>query len=104
MRARVVLLIIALTLGAGGAIHVWKMGGRTLVGWVERGQAATTKDSPRAALTTWRRPFEDDKKAVPVVAAMVHQGDVPIYLSGLGTVQAYYAVDLKAQVDGVILK
>jgi len=107
MRARVVLLIIALTLGAGGATHLWNMGGRTLVGWVERGQAATTKDSPQAALTTWPRPFEEnptDKKAVPVVAAMVHQGDVPIYLSGLGTVQAYYAVDLKAQVDGVILK
>ena len=29
---------------------------------------------------------------------------MPIYLSGLGTVQAYYTINIKAQVDGVILK
>ncbi|MGA2793468.1 MAG: efflux RND transporter periplasmic adaptor subunit [Roseiarcus sp.] len=39
-----------------------------------------------------------------VVAAPVTQATVPIFLSGIGTVQAYNTVDVKAQVDGVILR
>ena len=34
----------------------------------------------------------------------MRKGEVPIFLSGLGTVQGYYTVNIKAQVDGVILK
>lgn len=45
-----------------------------------------------------------DGKPVPVVAVAVHQGSVPVYISGLGTVQALYTINIKAQVDGVILK
>ena len=107
MRTRVVLLIVALMLGAGAAAYVWNMGGWTLLDWVERGQAATSQERPQAALTAEPRPFEENpaaKPAVPVVAVAVRQGDVPIYLSGLGTVQAYSAIDVKSQVDGVILK
>jgi membrane fusion protein, multidrug efflux system len=37
-----------------------------------------------------------------VVVAPVAAADVPIFLSGIGTVQAYYTVDAKALVDGVI--
>jgi multidrug efflux system membrane fusion protein len=109
MRVKLLLLVVALSLGAGAAAHVWNVGGWTLEEWVERGQAATSKETPRTpTLTPQLRPLSEnltgDKAAVPVIAATVHQGDVPIYLSGLGTVQAYYAVDLKSQVDGVILK
>lgn len=38
--------------------------------------------------------------SIPVQIAPVRQSDVPIYLSGLGTVQAYNTVTVKTQVDG----
>ncbi|HEV2676271.1 MAG TPA: efflux RND transporter periplasmic adaptor subunit [Aliidongia sp.] len=41
---------------------------------------------------------------VPVVVGTVAQGDVPIYLSGLGTVQAFNTVAIKSRVDGQLIK
>jgi membrane fusion protein, multidrug efflux system len=41
--------------------------------------------------------------AVPVTVAPVTRSDVPIVLRGLGTVQAYYAVQVRTQVDGVLV-
>lgn len=41
---------------------------------------------------------------VPVVAGVVIQKDVPIYLDGLGTVQAFNTVGIHARVDGQIQK
>ncbi len=41
---------------------------------------------------------------VPVVAGRVAQKDVPIYLDGLGTVQAFNAVTIHARVDGELKK
>src|SRR5476651_2628957 len=38
--------------------------------------------------------------AVPVVAGKVEQKDVPIYLDGLGTVQAFNTVMVRPRVDG----
>jgi membrane fusion protein, multidrug efflux system len=38
--------------------------------------------------------------AIAVDTAVVTQADVPIYLSGLGTVQAFYTVTVTARVDG----
>jgi multidrug efflux system membrane fusion protein len=40
--------------------------------------------------------------AVPVSVAAARAGDVPIYLSGIGTVQAYNTVAIKSRVDGAI--
>jgi membrane fusion protein, multidrug efflux system len=40
--------------------------------------------------------------AVPVNAAKVQVGDVPIVLDGIGTVEAYNAVDVHSQVTGTI--
>lgn len=40
--------------------------------------------------------------AVPVHIETVAKTDVPVYLSGLGTVQAFNTVTLKTQVDGVL--
>src|SRR5579872_7449778 len=37
---------------------------------------------------------------VPVVAGTAAQKDVPIYLDGLGTVQAFYTVTVHSRVDG----
>jgi membrane fusion protein, multidrug efflux system len=39
---------------------------------------------------------------VPVQVAAARRADMPVYLHGLGTVQAFYAVDVKAQVDGYL--
>jgi membrane fusion protein, multidrug efflux system len=41
---------------------------------------------------------------VPVVAGTVAQKDVPIYLGGLGTVQAFNTVLVRARVDGQVTK
>src|ERR1022692_3823654 len=41
---------------------------------------------------------------VPVSAVAVQRKDVPIYLTGLGTVQAYNSVLVKSRVDGQIVK
>jgi membrane fusion protein, multidrug efflux system len=41
---------------------------------------------------------------VPVVAGLVLKRDVPIYLDGLGTVQAFNTVTVRARVDGEVVK
>ena len=41
---------------------------------------------------------------VPVVAGKVEQKDMPIYLDGLGTVQAFYTVTVHTRVDGELDK
>jgi multidrug efflux system membrane fusion protein len=43
------------------------------------------------------------RAAVPVSISPVLRQDVPIILTGLGTVQAYYTVTLKTRVDGQIM-
>jgi membrane fusion protein, multidrug efflux system len=42
--------------------------------------------------------------AIPVTAAAVQTGDVPVYLSGLGTVQAYNTVTVRFLVNGTLDK
>src|ERR1700722_18120220 len=39
---------------------------------------------------------------VPVVANIVKSGDVPMYLTGIGHVQAYNTVTIRSQVQGQI--
>jgi membrane fusion protein, multidrug efflux system len=41
---------------------------------------------------------------VPVVAGVVQQRDVPIYLDGIGTVQAYNTVTVHPQITGILTK
>jgi membrane fusion protein, multidrug efflux system len=38
--------------------------------------------------------------AVPVSVAMVQRRDVPVWLDGIGSVQAYFSVNVRPQVDG----
>ncbi len=42
--------------------------------------------------------------AVPVGVATVKQGDFDVYLTGLGSVQAFYTVSLKTRIDGQIMQ
>src|SRR5438876_8713707 len=57
-----------------------------------------TRDPTAAAATTASDP------AVPVVADAAMSQDVPIYLSGIGTVQAFNAVTIRTRVDGQLDK
>src|SRR5690242_8745627 len=41
---------------------------------------------------------------VPVTAGTVSAEDVPVFLHGIGTVQAYNMVSIKSRVDGQIVK
>jgi multidrug efflux system membrane fusion protein len=41
---------------------------------------------------------------IPVKAILVERSDVPVFLSGLGTVQAFNSVLIKSRVDGQIIK
>jgi multidrug efflux system membrane fusion protein len=43
-------------------------------------------------------------QAVPVAVALAEKRDVPVYLTGLGSVQAYNTVSLKSRVDGQIVQ
>ncbi|HVM96400.1 MAG TPA: MdtA/MuxA family multidrug efflux RND transporter periplasmic adaptor subunit [Candidatus Acidoferrales bacterium] len=54
-----------------------------------------------AAPTATGRP---SAPPVPVVAAKVRQGDIPVYLNGLGTVTAFNTVMVKSRVDGQLDK
>jgi multidrug efflux system membrane fusion protein len=45
-------------------------------------------------------PRAASRPAVPVTVAVATRRDVPIYLTGLGTVQAMFSIDIQAQVDG----
>jgi membrane fusion protein, multidrug efflux system len=63
-----------------------------------------------ALLGAWwwlgRKPADSPKPppAVAVDVATVQRADVPVYLEGLGTVQAFYTVTITARVDGQIEK
>jgi multidrug efflux system membrane fusion protein len=42
-------------------------------------------------------------RAVPVVVATAHQGDMPIFINGLGTVTALNTVTVRSRVDGELM-
>lgn len=41
---------------------------------------------------------------IPVIVGTVEARDMPVYVRGLGTVQAYYTVSVKSRVDGEIMQ
>jgi len=47
---------------------------------------------------------EHEKSGAPVTAAPVVRQDMPVYLDGVGTVQAYNTVTVHTQVDGQLMK
>jgi multidrug efflux system membrane fusion protein len=81
MRTKLVVIVAALIAAGGVALST-----KHLVAATEAGQAAVPPP------------------AVPVVAGAVHQGDVPIYLRGVGTVIAYNNVIVRSQITGQIVK
>ena len=80
-RRRNVLIAVVLTVFAAGGILYWY--------W------AQGPDPSRAAV----RP---GRAAVPVSVATAGRQDVPIYVTGLGTVQASFTIGIHSQVDGIL--
>ncbi len=78
MRKRIVIAAVLVAIGAGG-VAIWRAHG-----------AGRPPEAPEAVA------------AVPVVAAKVAVSDVPIELTGIGTVMAYNLVQVNAQVTGTI--
>ena len=75
-------------IGAGiGCVAVLAAGGAYY--WYDSAMAVSDK-GPRAA----------GRPAVPVTVAVAERRDVPIYLTGLGSVQALLSIDIQARVDG----
>jgi multidrug efflux system membrane fusion protein len=70
-------IFLAIILAGGGAYWFWQQG---------HSPSSSTRVSARAA--------------TPVTIAIASRRDVPIYVSGLGTVQASYTVKVSSQVDG----
>lgn len=91
MRAAISVTLL-LTLGIVGAIWF----GAVPLDWhgLRDTVAAYTAPAPP--------PPRPPTAAVPVSVATATAGDVPVYLSGIGTVQAYNNVSVKSRVDGEI--
>jgi len=73
------------------AVLLIAVGGYFVLGQVER-------DKARAAAAAKPPP------GIPVTVAIAEAKDVPVYIRGLGTVQAYKTVAVKTRVDGQIVK
>jgi membrane fusion protein, multidrug efflux system len=61
-------------------------------GWIFSGKRASGQGPPPSAYS------------VPVVVATANKGDIPVYLTGLGTVTALYTATILPQVTGQILQ
>src|SRR5580704_5965022 len=57
---------------------------------------------PSKAQTAGRGQRGGAGASVPVVASVVQKRDIPIYLDGIGTVQAYNTVTVHPQVSGTL--
>jgi multidrug efflux system membrane fusion protein len=80
----IVLIVSAVCVIGGGA--AW---------YLNREPAAAASDAP---------PARTAAPAVPVLVGVALQEDVPVYLAGLGTVQAFNTVTVRARVDGQLDK
>jgi multidrug efflux system membrane fusion protein len=83
-----------MTMRRGTAVIV-ATGCAALVAGAALGYSATRANKPST-------PTATPSPAAPVVAAPVKSGDVPIYLRGIGTVQAYNTVTVHSQIQGQI--
>lgn len=79
--------VIVLLAMAGGAMYFYP----------RVTQATAKSDTPK-------KSGKGGGGAVPVVAALAHRGDMPVYLRGLGSVAAFNTVTVRTRVDGEIVK
>src|SRR5262249_32625623 len=82
MHWRAIVIIVAVGVAGIGGLAIWRF--------------AHVPGPPAAAS---RAP-----QAIPVTAGIATAKDVPVYVEGLGTVQAFNTVSVKTRVDGQITK
>ncbi len=61
-----------------------------------------TRNRSKAAAASAPPPRGVGQQAVPVAIAAVTQQDMPVYLDGLGSVQAFNTVTIKTRIDGEV--
>src|SRR6478735_7020503 len=84
MRPRLLLCFLAVSVAVASA-GIWRF-------------AATTRAAASVGAIQASAP------PIPVTLAVSEVKDVPVYLTGLGTVQAYNTVTVKVRVDGQLTK
>ena len=72
--------------------------------WIERSHLAPMLNALHGSSQTAAAKPPVQAKGVPVTLTAARQGDFPLYLDGLGTVQALNTVTVRAQVTGQLIK
>ena len=100
-------LLLVLIVGLGAALLVYRdqlprlaENGRALIATLP--PSASGGAAPPAAASA-PPAAGGEGRPVPVVTAAVSRRDVPVYLDGLGTVQAFNTVTVRSQVDGQLI-
>ena len=86
------ILILVLLGAAGGGAYYW---------WHHR---PATAEQASFGAGGGRRRGGADSAPIPVVATKAESSDVPIYLDGLGTVEAYNEAQIRAMIDGPLVE
>ena len=92
-----VLIVLALC-GAGAGWYFFIHSAATT------GKSGETPASTTGGKAPGSKGGANEPVIVPVSISHVQQRDVPIYLEGLGTVQAFQGVTIRSQIEGVIEK
>lgn len=108
MKRFLLLVVLACAAGAGGLWYygyrvTWD-GGPKLVEPTQTADATPARRGPAGGAGGRRRGQQDPDTPVPVTAAKAEQRDVPIFLDGLGTVQAFNLVQVRTMVDGPLME
>ena len=91
------LLVVVVLFGAAGGAYYW---------WALRApadQTAAASPGGRGG-RGGRRGGPEGNQPIPVLTATAETADVPIYLDGLGTVQAFNTVSVRAMIDGPLVQ
>jgi multidrug efflux system membrane fusion protein len=96
MRFKWILTVVVLAAAGGGYYFYAHRAGETARG--PGGRAGGREQMARRGMSGV------GDEPIPVLVGTVAEGDVPIYLSGLGTVQAFNTVSIKSRVDGALVK
>lgn len=89
MRRKALAVMAVLLIAGGAGIALWHP-------WSQPSSTATVSGG--------RRGGQGQAEVVPVAVATARTQDVPVYLEGLGTVQAFNTVSVHAMVDGPLVQ
>jgi len=102
MRLRRILYPVAALTVAAVALPAMAQQPQSGAGTTTPGTGAPSAGAPSAGGATSGTPAPAPPQAVPVGMASVKRQDVPVYLAGLGSVQAFQQVLVRARVDGTL--